>query len=151
MAKGRKPAGFDWKDLLRVLGSIGGTQQQPVDATTAMGQSGARAATGAIDKFNRGVVDFVSPLTADELERLRDSGPDKGHAASLALYAALFKAPAAVRNARTAYRGTKQMFKDAEAPAGARTQPRRTATTNMLGTINDPIAQYAALLAATRR
>ena len=132
--KGRKPQGFDWKDLLRVLGSIGGTQQQPVGATAAMGQSGARAATGAIDKFNRGVVDFVSPLTADELERLRNSGPDKGHAASLALYAALLKAPAALKGTRTAYKSTKQMFRDAGAPAGARTQPRRAATTNMLGT-----------------
>lgn len=151
MAKGRKSEDFNWKDLLKFLGSVSGTPQQPVDAKTAMGQSGARAATGAIDKFNRGVVDFTSPLTASELERLRESGPDKGHAASLALYAALLKAPAALKGARTAYKGTKKMFKDAEAPAGARTQPRRTATTDMLGIINDPIAQYAALLATTRR
>ena len=151
MAGARKPKGFDWEDLVRFLGSIGGIDQQPVDARTAMGQSGARAATQAIDKFNRGVVDIVSPLTANELARLQKSGPDTGHAASLAAYMAFLKAPQALKGARTAYRGTKQMFKDSKAPTGSRTQPRRTATTNMLGTINDPMAQYAALLAATRR
>ena len=110
-----------------------------------------RAFPQALDAVNRGVVDFVSPLTADELERLRDSGPDKGHAASLALYAALFKAPQALRGAKTAYRGTKNLFKDKQAPVGSRTQPKRTATTSMSSTINDPMAQYAAYLAATRR
>ena len=123
----------------------------PTSAVGAQANTVKRAAPKAIDAFNRGTVDFVSPLTADELTRLRDSGPDQGHAASLALYAALFKAPEALRGAKSAYRGTKSLFKDKQAPVGSRTQPKRTATTSMSSTINDPMAQYAAYLAATRR
>ena len=151
MAKSRKSQGIDLQDLMNYLSSMTGQSEMPTNAVGAQGRSGIRATTGAIDKANRGAVDLMSPLSANELTRLRDSGPDTGHAASLAAFMAFLKAPQALKGARTAYRGTKQMFKDSKAPTGSRTQPRRTATTNMLGTINDPMAQYAALLAATRR
>ena len=151
MAKGRKPQGINLQDLMNYLSSMTGQSEMPTNAVGAQGRSGIRATTEAIDKANRGAIGLVSPLSADELEELRDSGPDKNIAASLALFAALSKAPQAVRGAKTAYRGTKSLFKDKQAPTGSRTQPKRTATTSMSGTINDDMARYAAYLAATRR
>jgi hypothetical protein len=151
MAKGRKPQGINLDDLMNYLSSMTGQSEMPANAVGAQGRSGIRSSIGAIDELNRGVVDFVSPLTADELTRLRDSGPDKNIAASLALFAALSKAPQALRGAKTAYRDTKSLFKDKQAPTGSRTQPKRTATASMSGTINDDMTRYAAYLAATRR
>ncbi len=158
MAKGRKSQGINLDDLMNYLSSMTGQSEMPTNAVGAQGRSGIRSSIGAIDELNRGVVDFVSPLTADELTRLRDSGPDKNIAASLALFAALSKTPQALRAAKTAYKGaktayrdTKSLFKDKQAPTGSRTQPKRTATTSMSGTINDDMARYAAYLAATRR
>ena len=151
MAKGRKPQGINLQDLMNYLSSMTGQSEMPTNAVGAQGRSGIRATTGAIDKANRGAVDLVSPLTADQLTRLRDSGPDKGHAAALAAFMAFLKVPQAFRGAKTAYRGTKSLFKDKQAPTGSRTQPKRTATASMSGTINDDMARYAAYLAATRR
>ena len=152
MAKGRKPQGINLQDLMDFLAMATGNESPHQQSIAGEYTKGVRRAfPQAIDAVNRGVIDFVSPLTADELTRLRDSGPDKGHAASLALYAALSKAPAAFRGAKSAYRGTKSLFKNKQAPVGSRTQPKRTATTSMSSTINDPMAQYAAYLAATRR
>ncbi len=152
MAKGRKPQGINLQDLMDYFAMATGNERPHQQSIAGEYTKGVRRAfPQALNEINRGAVGLVSPLTADELERLRDSGPDKGHAASLALYAALFKAPQALRGARTAYRGTKSLFKDKQAPTGSRTQPIRTAMTSMSGTINDPMAQYAAYLAATRR
>lgn len=58
---------------------------------------------------------YATPFTKEELGRLVSKGPDRGHLASLALYAALLrsnKIPAAVREAARAYRGTKTLFRD---------------------------------------
>ena len=150
MAKGRKPQGINLQDLLDYLAMATGNESPHQQSIAGEYTKGVRRAfPQALDEVNRGVIDFVSPLTVEELERLRDSGPDQGHAASLALFAALSKAPAAFRGAKSAYRGTKNLFKDT--PVGSRTQPKRTATTSMSTTINDPMARYAAYLAATRR
>ena len=146
MAKGRKPQ-FSADDLMNFIMGV-----------RDLGSDKPRLKTPIMEGTEKIIrqdvplaLDYLSPLTAEELSRLVTKGPDQGHLASLAIYAAAMGAPKRIKQAAQAYRGTKKMFKDAEAPAGARTQPRRTATTNMLGTINDPMAQYAALLAATRR
>ena len=151
MAKGRKPQGINLQDLMEFLSQLTGESNMPTSAVGAQANTVKRAVPKAINAFNRGTVDLVSPLTAAELERLRDSGPDKGHAASLAAFIAFLKAPQAFRGAKSAYKGTKSLFKDKQAPVGSRTQPKRTATTSTSATINDPMAQYAAYLAATRR
>lgn len=145
MARGRKPQ-FSLEDLLgfvkntqRIMagGERLGPQSKQLDAAEYLFREGAAIA---------------SPFTSEELGRLTTKGPDRGHAASLALYAALMRAnkiPDVIRGAVRGYRGTKEMLK--EAPRGSRTQPRRTSGANMGGIINDPMAQYAALIAATNR
>ena len=152
MAKGRKPQGINLQDLMDYLRMATGNERPHQQSIAGEYTKGVRRAfPQALDAVNRGVVDFVSPLTADELERLRDSGPDKGHAGSLALALALYKAPAAFRKAKTAYRAVRGPSKPKQAPKEFTKQPKRTATTSMSSTINDPMAQYAAYLAATRR
>jgi hypothetical protein len=158
MAKGRKPQGINLDNLMEYLTNLVGESKMPTNAVGAQANTLKRAFPQALNEINRGVIDFASPLTVDELTRLRDAGPDKGHAASLALFAALSKTPQVLRGAKTAYRAAKtayrdnkSLFKDKQAPTGSRTQPKRTATASMSGTINDPMAQYAAYLAATRR
>lgn len=137
MAKGRKPQGINLQDLMEYLSQMTGESKMPTSAVGAQANTVKRAVPKAIDKANRGAIGIASPLDANELTRLRDSGPDKGHAASLAAFMAFLKAPAALRGARNAYRGNKGMFKDKQAPTGSRTQPKRTASTSMTTNTDD--------------
>lgn len=146
MAKGRKPQ-FSADDLMNFIMGV-----------RDLGSDKPRLKTPIMEGTEKIIrqdvplaLDYLSPLTAEEIARLVTKGPDQGHLASLAMYATAMGAPKGIKKTVQAYKGAKRMFKDAGAPTGARTQPRRTATTNMLGIINDPMAQYAALLAATRR
>lgn len=112
--RGKQPQ-FSADDLMRLLGALMGSPTQPSTPLKAQGQSAARATAGALQKTNESVANFLSPLTVQEFSRLRSSGPDQGHLASLALYASLVNAgklPKFVRGARTAYRGTKDLFRD---------------------------------------
>lgn len=145
MAKGRKPQ-LSLEDLLEFIkntqrimtgGERLGPQSEQLDAAEYLLREGAAIA---------------SPFTSEEIGRFTTKGPDRGHAASLALYAALSRAnkiPDVIRGAVRGYRGTKEMLK--EAPRGSRTQPRRTASANMGGVANDPMALYAALVASQNR
>lgn len=147
VAKGRKPQ-FSLEDLLKFLSDTRDLASDKPRLKTPI-----RKGTEQIIRQDVPLaVDFLSPLDTEEIGRLVTKGPDRGHAASLALYAALMrtnKIPDVIRGAVRGYRGTKEMLK--EAPRGSRTQSRRTSGANMGGIINDPMAQYAAIIAATNR
>ena len=108
MAKGRKPQ-FSLEDLLKFIrntqrimtgGERVGPQSKQLDAAEYFIREGTALAT---------------PFTSEELGRLTTKGPDQGHLASLALYAALMRAnkiPPAIKGAVSAYRGTRGAFRD---------------------------------------
>lgn len=154
-------------DLLGFLTRLSGNAKGQVDARTAQALAAQRQAVelwqrtynpkniGRQGNQLNAVYEWLTPLgyvsSAEEGRRLVTKGPDKKMAASVLASLALMKSPSIVKGAIRGYRGTKEMFREAGAPVGSRTQPRRTATVNMGGIINDPMAQYAALIAATNR
>lgn len=160
VAKGRKPQ-FSFDDLERLARAMFGSKMTPTgNPTQALGQSVNDALVKYLDPRDFGkpnrlatdVFDYANPapfLTAEETRRLVERGPDRGHLASAALLAGLLKAPKIYRAVKSASRASKELFQDA--PRGSSRQPRRTATANMGGIINDPMAQYAAIIAATNR
>lgn len=144
VAKGRKPE-FSLEDLLKFLSDTRDLASDKPRLKTPI-----RKGTEQIIRQDVPLaMDFLSPLSTEEIGRLVTKGPDRGHLASLAVYAAAMKAPEIIKGAVRGYKGAKEMLK--EAPRGSRTQPRRTSGANMGGIINDPMAQYAALIAATNR
>ena len=158
MARGRKPQ-LSLDDLEKYARAIFGS---PMEPTTNASDAWGHAVNSTLIKYfdprdfgkpNRlvtDVYDYANPLpffTAEETRRLGENKrPDKGHLATAALLAAFIKGPKMVRSLG---RGAKALFEGT--PRGTRTQPVRTATANMGGTANDPMALYAAYLAATNR
>lgn len=170
MAKGRKPQ-ISLDDLERLASAAFGSPTQPTrgQPQRAMAQSVNSAAVKYLDARDFGkpnnmatdvydyLLSYLNPIpffTAEETRRLVDNKrPDKGHLATAALLAAFVKAPKIARGVRNATRFLgregRELFEGT--PRGSRTQPRRTASANMGGVANDPMALYAALVASQNR
>lgn len=106
MAKGRQPQ-LSLDDLRDWLESYSrkrsGVAGAPLRATEQFGRGVKMAGDQAYE--------FTSPLTLEETERLFQRGPDRGHAASLALYAALFGLTGPLGKAtKKAGQGTKRLI-----------------------------------------
>lgn len=160
MAKKAKPKGLSWDDLVDYAASMmGGTAAPTKDVTSAMGQAVNRATVKYLDPRDFGqpnrlatdVWDYANPLpmiTAEETKRLVEKGPDRGHLASAALLAAFMKAPDAIKGIRGLLRSASSVSKDKGVQPA---KPMRKQAASLGGTANDPMAQYAALLALTNR
>jgi len=153
----KKPEGLSLDDLLAYASAMLGSATRPTNnPQEAMGQAINSSSLKYFDVRDFGkpnnlgtdLYDWGNPLpvlTAEETRRLWEKGPDRGHLGSLALAGALLKGP---KLAKTALRvGQKVMTeKGVQPPKVGRKQ-----TASVGGLTNDPLAQYAAILAATSR
>jgi len=135
----RKPAGGRLSPMSGMAEGISGA-----------GARGAEAFGRGTQATTNELGEFISPLTREEIDRLGESGLDRGHLSSLALYfgagAAASKGSKGVKKAAQAVKGARRASKE---DLGVGT--RGTNSANMAGTIQDPMAQYAAYLALTNR
>lgn len=160
MAKSRKPQDLSWDDLVDYAASMmGGTTKPTTNPASAMGQAVNRATVKYLDPRDFGqpnrlatdAWDYANPLpmiTAEETRRLVEKGPDRGHLASAALLAAFMKAPDAIKGIRGLIRSATNISKDKGVQP---VKPMRQQAASLGGAANDPLAQYAALMALVNR
>lgn len=162
----KKPQ-YNVNDLLRYVESMLGGPKTPVSAPAATAQSINRAKADITTKYvspqyfgEKGNVptalyDYLTPAgvlqSGEELKRGATQGVDRGNVMSVLIGLGLFGANRAFKGARGAYKTTKQVYRDNQAPVGSRTQPKRTATTSMTSNTADPMVQYGVYNALTNR